>query len=178
MWKETAKRGKVNESCRSVVNLSFSFRTPSTSWYLLVGVKKTSRPLASWTKGSLDERTIRRKSLPTVETRTLLWGASRRFLGVIFPSSRNLLYLHDVSSTTFRFFLCVWEMLTSRGYTNKGFFWHLHVVSTANLWTWRRVPENNEWLEGRTLTRESNSEFTPRVLNFQHSLCLVSSVGM
>jgi hypothetical protein len=22
----------------------------------------------------------------------------------------------------------------------KGFFWHLHVVSTANLWTWRRVP--------------------------------------
>jgi len=62
---------KVNESCRSVVNLSFSFRTPSTSWYLLVGVKKTSRPLASWTKGSLDERTIRRKSLPTVETRTL-----------------------------------------------------------------------------------------------------------
>ena len=26
----------------------------------------------------------------------------------------------------------------------KGFFWHLHVVSTANLWTWRRVPENNE----------------------------------
>tara|TARA_B100000795_G_scaffold221896_1_gene176675 strand:+ start:234 stop:494 length:261 start_codon:yes stop_codon:yes gene_type:complete len=23
----------------------------------------------------------------------------------------------------------------------KGFFWHLHVVSTANLWTWRRVPE-------------------------------------
>ena len=29
----------------------------------------------------------------------------------------------------------------------KGFFWHLHVVSTANLWTWRRVPGRNHKID-------------------------------
>ena len=74
---------KINERLmKSVVNLSFSFRTPSTSWYLLVGVKKTHS-----TKGSLDERTIRRKSLPTVETRTLnqRWAGVRRLPRCDFP---------------------------------------------------------------------------------------------
>ena len=38
-WIKEEKEREREE--KSVVNLSFSFRTPSTSWYLLVGVKKT-----------------------------------------------------------------------------------------------------------------------------------------